>query len=109
MNIYMLLLEGNGHKTKRFACLIYYHPVEVKAHGLIQFQVGVHEVATDLAAAKQFVKTAVAILHGPARPVHPYGDSANGTAQSSSGKRSHDSTSKSQWARWTGNLKCSGM
>ena len=66
MNLYTLLLEGNGHTTKRLAHLIYYHPIEVKAHGLIQFQVGVHEVATDPAAAKQLVKTAVAILHGPA-------------------------------------------
>ena len=65
MNLYTLLLEGNGHKTKRLAYLIYYHPVEVKAHGLIQFQVDVQEVPTDPAAAEALVKDAVAILHGP--------------------------------------------
>ena len=66
MDLYTLLLEGNGHKTKRVAYLIYYHPVEVKAHGLIQFQVDVQEVPTDPAAAKALAKDAVAILHGPA-------------------------------------------
>jgi hypothetical protein len=66
MDLYTLLLEGNGHKTKRVAYLIYYHPVEVKAHGLIQFQVDVQEVPTDPAAAEALAKDAVAILHGPA-------------------------------------------
>lgn len=66
MNLYTLLLEGNGHKTKRLAYLIYYHPTEVKEYGLIQFQVDVHEVPTDPAAAEALVKDAVAVLHGPA-------------------------------------------
>ncbi|NJD69115.1 MAG: hypothetical protein C3F12_07050 [Candidatus Methylomirabilota bacterium] len=66
MNLYTLLLEDNGHQTKRLAYLIYYHPVEVKAHGLIQFQVDVQEVPTDPAAAEALVKDAVATLRGPA-------------------------------------------
>lgn len=65
LNLYTLLLEGTGHKTKRLAYLIYYHPIEVKAHGLIQFEVGVQEVPTDPAAAEALVKDAVALLHGP--------------------------------------------
>jgi len=66
MDLYTLLLEGNGHKTKRVAYLIYYHPVEGKAHSLIRFQVDVQEVPTDPATAEALVKDAVAILHGPA-------------------------------------------
>lgn len=65
MNLYTLLLEGNGHKTKRLAYLIYYHPVEVKEHGLIQFQVDVQEVPTDPAAAEALVKDAVTVLRRP--------------------------------------------
>ncbi|MBI2883411.1 MAG: PD-(D/E)XK nuclease family protein [Candidatus Methylomirabilis oxyfera] len=65
MNLYTLLLEGNGHKTKRLAYLIYYHPVEVKERGLIQFQVDVHEVPTDPTAAEALVKDAVTALRGP--------------------------------------------
>ena len=66
MDLYTVLLEGNDHNTKRVACFIYYHPVEGKAHGFIQFQVDVQEVPTDPAAAEALVKDAVAILHGPA-------------------------------------------
>lgn len=74
MNLYTFLLEGNGHKTKRLAYLIYYHPVEVNTHGLIQFQVDVHEVATDPGAAEALVKDAVAVLRGHA----PVGSSSCG-------------------------------
>ncbi len=66
MNFYTLLLEGNGHKTKRLAYLLYYHPVEVKQHGLIQFVINVQEVATDPESAERLVKAAVAVLNGPA-------------------------------------------
>jgi hypothetical protein len=66
MNLYTLLLEGNGHQTKRLAYLLYYHPVEVRQHGLIQFDINVQEVATDPEAAERLVKAAVAVLNGPA-------------------------------------------
>jgi hypothetical protein len=66
MDFYTLLLEGNGHKTKRLAYLLYYHPVEVKEHGLIQFDISVQEVATDPEGAEHLVKDAVAVLNGPA-------------------------------------------
>ncbi len=68
MNLYTLLLEGNGHKTKRLAYLLYYHPLEVREHGLIQFEISVQEVPTDPAAAESLVKDAVALLNGPAPP-----------------------------------------
>jgi CRISPR/Cas system-associated exonuclease Cas4 (RecB family) len=74
MNLYTLLLEGNGHKTKHLAYLIYYHPIEVKEDGLIQFQVDVQEVPTDSTAAEALIKNAVAVLHGPA----PAGSSSCG-------------------------------
>ena len=66
MNLYTLLLEGNGHPTKRLAYLIYYHPVEVRQHGLIRFDVSVQEVPTDPDAAARLVKDAVSVLNGPA-------------------------------------------
>ena len=66
MNLYTLLLEGNGLKTKRLAYLLYYHPIEVKEHGLIQFDISVQEVAADPEAAERLVKDAVAVLNGPA-------------------------------------------
>ena len=66
MNLYTLLLEGNGHTTKRLAYLLYYHPVAVKEHGLIQFDVSVQEVQTDPDAAERLVTDALAVLNGPA-------------------------------------------
>jgi len=66
MNFYTLLLEGNGLKTQRLAYLLYYHPVAVKEHGLIQFEVSVQEVATDPEAAMRLVTDALAVLSGPA-------------------------------------------
>ncbi|MGH2396762.1 MAG: PD-(D/E)XK nuclease family protein [bacterium] len=66
MDLYTLLLEGNGHRTKRLAYLIYYHPVEVREHGLIRFDISVQEVPTDPGAAERLVKDAVSVLNGPA-------------------------------------------
>jgi CRISPR/Cas system-associated exonuclease Cas4 (RecB family) len=65
MNLYTLLLEGNGHKTKRVAYLIYYHPVEVGERGLIRFDISVQDVPTDPDAAARLVKDAVSVLNGP--------------------------------------------
>jgi CRISPR/Cas system-associated exonuclease Cas4 (RecB family) len=65
MNLYTLLLEGNGHKTKRLAYLLYYHPIQVKEHGLIQFDISVREMATDPEAAERLIKDAVSVLNGP--------------------------------------------
>ena len=66
MNFYTLLLEGNDHKTKRLAYLLYYHPVEVKERGLIQFDISIQEVQTDPDAAERLVKDAMSVLSGPA-------------------------------------------
>ena len=71
MNLYTLLLEGNGHKTKRLAYLLYYHPVEVRERGLIQFDISIREVPSDPEAAERLVKDAVSVLSGPAPPSHP--------------------------------------
>jgi hypothetical protein len=65
MNLYTLLLESNGHKTKRLAYLLYYHPIQVKEHGLIQFDISVREMATDPEAAERLFKDAVSVLNGP--------------------------------------------
>lgn len=66
MNIYTLLVEANGHKTKRLAYLLYYHPIGVREHALIQFEISVQEVPTDPEAAERWFKDAVAVLNGPA-------------------------------------------
>lgn len=68
MNFYTLLLEGEGHKTRRLAYLLYYHPIEVKERGLIQFDISVREVPTDPESAERLVKDALAVLSGPAPP-----------------------------------------
>jgi len=65
MNLYTLLLEGSGYRTKRLAYLLYYHPIQVKEHGLIQFEVTAQGVATDTGAAERLVRDAVAVLNGP--------------------------------------------
>ena len=65
MNIYTLLLEANGHKTKRLAYLLYYHPIEVREHALIQFEISIKEVPTEPEAAERLFKDAVAVLNGP--------------------------------------------
>ncbi len=68
MNFYTLLLEGNGLKTKRLAYLLYYHPVEVKEHGLIQFEISVQEVQADPEAAERLVRDSLAVLNSPVPP-----------------------------------------
>jgi CRISPR/Cas system-associated exonuclease Cas4 (RecB family) len=68
LNFYTLLLEGNGHTTRRLAYLVYYHPVEVGEHGVIRFEVNVQRVTTDPAASERLVKDAVALLRGHAPP-----------------------------------------
>jgi len=65
MNLYTLLLEGNGHRTKRLAYLLYFHPVEVRERGLVQFEVSVQELTTDPAGAECLVKEALGALGGP--------------------------------------------
>jgi len=50
---------------KRLAYLLYYHPIEVRENGLIQFEVNVKEVPTDPEAAERLFKDAVALLNGP--------------------------------------------
>jgi len=70
MNFYTLLLEGNSLKTQRLAYLLYYHPIEVKEHGLIQFDISVQEIQTHPDVAERLVKDAVSVLGGPA-PASP--------------------------------------
>ncbi|MGH7412449.1 MAG: hypothetical protein ACREJ6_15515, partial [Candidatus Methylomirabilis sp.] len=50
----------------RLAFLLYYHPIEVREHGIIQFDINVQEVSTDPESAERLVKDAVAALSGPA-------------------------------------------
>ncbi len=70
LNCYTLLLESNGMKTKRIAYLIYYYPDNVKANGVVQFNVEPKKLTTDPEAARSLLIEVVKLLRQPQPPPH---------------------------------------
>lgn len=65
LNIYSFLLEANGYRTADFGYLIFYHPVEAREGGMIQFEITPRKVVTDKKAAREFFEAAVMFIRGP--------------------------------------------
>ncbi len=65
LDAYALLLSENGYKTKDFAYLVYFYPREVRADGIVKFNIETVKVGTDLNRAKKTFEDAVDLLKGP--------------------------------------------
>ncbi len=70
LDVYSLLLEANGFPSADFGYLIFYHPVEAREGGLIQFEITPRKVTTSKEAAKKLLADAVGLIRGPAPPRH---------------------------------------
>ena len=71
LNIYTLLLEANGYPTAGYGYLIFYHPVEVRPGGVVQFEVTPRKVATDRDSALRLFEQAVEFIRGPEPAADP--------------------------------------
>lgn len=65
MDIYCFLLEKNAMKTEKFACLIFYYPIKVEAHGGFEFKCEVVKIRTSKKNGEKLFKEAIKILQGP--------------------------------------------
>jgi hypothetical protein len=65
LDAYGLLLSTNDYKTRNFAYLVYYYPIEVGENGLVKFDIKPVKVETDIERAKNTFCTAVELLRGP--------------------------------------------
>lgn len=70
LDIYNLLLEENGHKTRGIAYLIYYKPEEVAAEGLMKFQITVKKMETNHQRALKLFENAIELLSNPMPKSH---------------------------------------
>jgi CRISPR/Cas system-associated exonuclease Cas4 (RecB family) len=70
LDIYNLLLEENGYKTKGIAYLVYYKPEEVVNEGLMRFQIVVKKMETDHKRALRLFEDAIEVLNGPMPKSH---------------------------------------
>lgn len=70
LDIYEWLLKENGYQTAGVGFLVYYHPVEVRADGVVQFEVTPKRMETSVARAKKLFEDAVKLLAQDAPPKH---------------------------------------
>lgn len=64
LDLYALLLEGNGYKTDKEAYLVYYFPLEVSENGVVRFEVEPKKVEIDTERGKKLFLDAIALLDG---------------------------------------------
>ncbi len=62
MDVYTLLLEENGYKTKRKAVLVYYYPIEAVASYGFDFGIDIHLIDTNPEFARKVFYKAVELL-----------------------------------------------
>ncbi len=65
LETYNLLLSANGYKIKDFAYLVYYYPKEVRRGGLIEFDIKIVKIETDIERTRKIFSSAVELLRGP--------------------------------------------
>jgi hypothetical protein len=68
MDVYTLLLERAGRRTRRTAYVVYYFPVEGPLHEGVPFQVAVHVVPTDPQRAFEVFREGCRCLAGALPP-----------------------------------------
>lgn len=66
IDIYEWLLQENGYKTKGLGYLVYYHPIAVREHGVVQFEITPKRMASDPARGKKLFDAAAALLQSGA-------------------------------------------
>lgn len=62
VDIYEWLLKENGYETKGLAYLVYYHPIEVREGGLVQFEITTKKMQTDVHRARKLFEEAAMLL-----------------------------------------------
>lgn len=70
LDIYEWLLHENGYKTKGVGFLVYYHPVEVRRDGVVQFEVTPKRMETSIERARELFENAARLLQGDKAPAH---------------------------------------
>jgi CRISPR/Cas system-associated exonuclease Cas4 (RecB family) len=65
LDAYHLLLTKNGYQTKNYAYLIYYYPQEVRADGVVIFNIEPVKINSDSNRVKSIFEAAVNLLRGP--------------------------------------------
>ncbi len=65
MDIYTWLLAKNGHATKDYAYLLFYHPKEAEEGGSISFHTELKRITVSKEAAEKVIAEALAALKGP--------------------------------------------
>lgn len=68
LDIYEWLLRENGYKTGGFGFLVYYHPLEVRQDGVVQFEVTPKRMATSPENARTLFESAAKLLQGAKAP-----------------------------------------
>lgn len=68
LDIYEWLLQENGCKTKGVGFLVYYHPLEVRKDGIVQFAVTPKKMTTSPANACKLFEDAAKLLQGDKAP-----------------------------------------
>lgn len=72
LDLYTLLLERNGFKTKDEAYLLYYFPKELKSSVLVEFEIVPKKVKTNTERARRLINDAAEVLKG-STPKHHLG------------------------------------
>ena len=70
LDTYSLMLDSNGYKAGDFGYLIYYYPKQVLKEGVIEFNIKIVKVGTDIDRAKKTFTEAVELLKGPVPKKH---------------------------------------
>lgn len=68
LDIYEFLLQQNGFKTKGLGYLVYYHPVEVREDGVVQFEITPKAMKSDPKRAKKLFDDALKLLQSDTAP-----------------------------------------
>jgi len=68
MDVYTLLLEENGYKTKKKAVLVYYYPIKAQASYGFDFEIDVHIIDTNPEFAKEVFERAIKVLESDVIP-----------------------------------------
>ncbi|MBI2552770.1 PD-(D/E)XK nuclease family protein [Candidatus Uhrbacteria bacterium] len=70
LDIYEWLLHENGYKTKGVGWLVYYHPIEVRENGVVQFEITPKRMETSIKRARQLFENAARLLQSDQSPAH---------------------------------------
>jgi CRISPR/Cas system-associated exonuclease Cas4 (RecB family) len=70
LDLYTLMLDRNGYKTRGEAYLLYYIPKTLKSGKLVEFEVTPLKVETSIDDARKLIRDAIKLLEGPIPPHH---------------------------------------